>query len=232
MRLQKYLAECGIASRRKSQEIIEQGRVKVNEKVIVDKSFKVSNDDIVTFDGKRLIIADKVYIVLNKPAGYICEHNDKFKRHSVYDLVKLNNVRLFSIGRLDYNSSGLLILTNDGDFANKVMHPSGNIIKVYSVESLESIPEILIKSFKKGILIDNIKYKAVEVTRITSNKLCISLHEGKKREIREVFKHFKINIKSLQRISIGNLSIDNLKIEEGNYKIFSRDELSDLIGLK
>ena len=230
MRLQKYLASCGIASRRKSEEIIKQARVRINGNIIKEMGYKVKSDDIVELDNKKLNFEGKVYIVLNKPINVICSHQDKWNRKTIYDIVNVYEHKLFSIGRLDYQSSGLIILTNDGDFANNIIHPSNDIIKEYFVESYSAPPVKLSRDFKNGIKIDSILYKAEDIRR-TNNKNCLRvfLKEGKKREIRLVYKKYSVKIKSLRRIAIGKMRLDELNIKEGEYKYFSLNEISKLI---
>jgi 23S rRNA pseudouridine2605 synthase len=223
LRLQKYLSLCGVASRRKSEELISQGEIKVNNVIITGMGYCVSPEDIVEYKKKIIKPLDKKYLILNKPAGYICSKSDPADRKTVYDIVK--DKSLFYIGRLDYDTSGILIMTNDGDFANSIAHPSNKILKRYLVESYDQMDPILIKSFKKGILIDNIIYKAENIEIISINKLKIDLYEGKKREIRMVYKKFKIKIKSLKRFAIGAMILDELNIKEGKYKSLTLDEI-------
>lgn len=229
IRLQKYLSLCGISSRRKSEEIINAGRVKVNGEKILNKGHRVFEGDIVELDGKQIKPEQKIYIVLNKPAGYLCSHLDKFGRKTIYDILKIKNFKLFSAGRLDYNSKGLLIISNDGDFINKITHPKFKIIKEYYVETKTSVPKKLCNEFTHGIVINNEKYKALSIKKLNDKLVSIKLQEGKKREIRNVFKFFKIQITSLTRVSIGNLKLENLMLKEGEYKFFSKEELSKLI---
>jgi len=137
MRLQKYLAECGVASRRKAEELISQGRVKVNGETVTQMGKKVSQNDVVEVDGKLVKMEKrKVYIALNKPVGYISSVKDQFGRKTVMDLVKDIKERIFPVGRLDYDTSGLLLLTNDGDFAYRLTHPKHEIKKVYEADLL------------------------------------------------------------------------------------------------
>ncbi len=229
VRLQKFLALSGISSRRKSEDIIIQGRVKVNGNIISERSFRVNENDIVEIDNKVIKPQNKTYLVLNKPENYLCTHSDKFGRKTIYDLIKLEDKRLFSLGRLDYNTSGLLILTNDGNFANKIVHPSFNIVKEYYVLTDCKIKNELIESFIKGVKINDINYKAINIEKKSDNLVIIKLNEGKKREIREVFKHFKIKVKELKRIAIGNLKLDDLNIKQGQYKLFSYEEIIEKI---
>lgn len=229
LRLQKYLSLCGIASRRKSEKIILDGRVKVNGSIIDTLGYKVGIDDKIELDNKKITPEEKIYLVLNKPKNIICSRNDKINRKTIYDIVDVNK-GLFSLGRLDKDSTGLIILTNDGDFANNVIHPSKNILKEYFVESYLKPDDILIENFKKGIKIDNILYKAENIKKTDNEKILkIILNEGKKREIRIVYEHFSIKIKVLRREAIGGLRLKDLDIKEGEYKIFSFNKIYNLI---
>ncbi len=224
VRLQKYLSICGVASRRKSEELIKSGLVKVNGETVVKMGFCVNKDDKVEYAGKILTPNDFVYIVLDKPEKVICSRADYSNRKTVYDIVK-DSRKIFSIGRLDYDSCGLLILTNDGDFANGIMHPSKGIVKTYRVTSFDSVGEDFIRSFKNGVKIEGISYKALDIVRISENELKIFLNEGKKREIREVYKKFGIKITELKRVAVGKLRLENLGLAPGKYKYFTKEEL-------
>lgn len=230
VRLQKVLAAGGVASRRKSEDIIKQGRVTVNDIVVTEMGTKVGPHDCVKVDGVVVSTDEKVYIVLNKPVNVLCTHSDPLNRKTVYDIIDYKKSRLFSLGRLDYKSCGLLVLTNDGDFANDVIHPSSNIIKEYLVKSKEDPSDTLIKSFTTGIVIDGIRYKAHKIQRTKyNNVLSIFLKEGKKREIREVYKKFNIHITMLKRVALGNLRLDTLHIKPGEHKIFSLRNIKSMI---
>jgi 23S rRNA pseudouridine2605 synthase len=222
------LSSCGIASRRKSEELIKLGNIKVNG-VTVDKMGYILNDgDIVEYDGKIIKPSEKKYVVFNKPTGYICTKKDDFGRKTIYDLIP-GSEDLFSVGRLDLFSSGILLLTNDGDFANEISHPSNEIIKSYVVESAEDPSEGMIKAFVRGIKIDDIIYKAQKIERLKHKFLKIFLHEGKNREIRNVYEKYEITIKRLERYSIGNMNLTDLKIKKGECKSFTLDEIKRMI---
>jgi 23S rRNA pseudouridine2605 synthase len=229
MRLQKYLSMCGVASRRKSEDLIKQGKVKVNDKIITEMGFDISEDDSVIFNGKIIKPSEFVYIVMNKPAKVLCSHADTKNRKKIYDLIREPHSKLFSLGRLDYYSAGIIIITNDGDFAQSIIHPSNNISKEYHVETTLDIPEKLIENFKKGIYIDSHIYKAVKINKISSRILTILLNEGKNREIRNVFDFFNIKIRMLERTAIGNLRLENLRIKEGEYIYLSLENIKKLI---
>jgi 23S rRNA pseudouridine2605 synthase len=229
IRLQRYLSLCGIASRRKSEELILDGKVTVNGKVVTEMGVKVGESDDVEVEGQKVVFEKKVYFILNKPLNVLCAHDDAFGRKTVYDLVKTNE-KLFSLGRLDYNSSGLIILTNDGLFAESVVHPRNEIIKEYLVESENPLSDKSVSLFLKGILIEGVSYKAHAVEKTGSNNILkIFLKEGKKREIRVVYKYFNTNIISIHRTAIGGLRLDRIKLKPGEYKEITLNELNDLI---
>lgn len=229
LRLQKYLSLCGIASRRKSEKIILDGRVKVNGSIINTLGYKVNINDNIELDDEKIIPEEKVYIVLNKPKNIICTHDDKSNRKTIYDIVNIKQT-VFSLGRLDKDSTGLIILTNDGDFANNIIHPAKQIFKEYYVESYFKPKDILIESFKKGIKIDNIFYKAENIKKTDNeNILRIFLKEGKKREIRIVYDYFSMKIKELNRAAIGGLKLKDLNIKVGEYKFLNYNKIYNLI---
>jgi 23S rRNA pseudouridine2605 synthase len=227
MRLQKYLSSCGIASRRKSEELILEGRVKLNGSVVVKMGCTVTDGDIVEYDGKIIKPLDKKYLVLYKPPGFVCSRDDELKRKTVYDLV--NDRSLFSIGRLDYNSSGLIILTNDGEFANSISHPSNEILKEYIVESYAEPPSIMIDDFIRGTYFENILYKADRIQKTGSRTLKVFLNEGKKREIRQVYRKYDVKIKSLMRVAIGKMNLKDLKLKKGEFVNLSLEKIKRMI---
>lgn len=231
MRLQKYLASCGVASRRKSEDLIAAGRVRVNGVVVRIPGTTVNSDDIICYDDKEVIPLNKKYLVLNKPAGYLCTKYDSYGRNTIYDLLNDELYNLFYVGRLDFQSSGLILLTNDGEFANNIIHPSKGVVKeYYVVADRKEIPESLLTSFREGVFVDGILYKALSIGYGASRKeVFIELNEGKKREIRMVFKNFKISLEILRRVRIGKMTLSELGISEGSYKLFSKDQLKGLI---
>lgn len=234
MRLQKYLSSAGVCSRRESEKYIEEGRVSINGKIAV-LGDKVSSLDEVIFDGKRLNLCNKKYIILNKPENVICSRKDERGRRTVFDLLNdedKNDTSLFHIGRLDYNSCGLIILTNDGDFANNIIHPSKSVVKGYMVTSSASfeVAKNIASSFTRGITVDGIFYKA-KLCKIQRDgkQMLIELKEGKKREIREVFKHFACKIMKLERVFIGKLRLADLHILPGEYVSMTYDEIYNAV---
>ena len=229
IRLQVYLAHAGVASRRASETIITSGRVTVNGEIVRELGTKVSPEDKITVDGKLIKLEEtKRYVLLHKPAGYVCSLKDEKDRDVAADLLKPHfSERLYNVGRLDMFSAGLIIFTNDGDFAAKVSHPSSEIEKEYIVETSVMISDDLPKQFLKGIRIEGVFYKAKEAELLTKRKLRVVLIEGKNREIRRVFEHFQIGIKSLTRVRIG--TIKNEELKPGEYRELSQAEITSLL---
>lgn len=232
IRLQKFLSDAGISSRRKSEEFIKSGLVKVNGKVVKEMGFKVEpGKNIVKFKDKRVEAKPEfIYIALNKPVGYVCTSR-KFKgERNILDLVKIEK-RLYPTGRLDKNSSGLLILTNDGDFAFKLTHPRYQKEKEYKViiKNQNLNPDMIIEKFKNGIDIgegDGI-VKAKKAEYLGDGKFRIILTQGKKRQIRRMFEKLGYQILKLKRIRIASLKLGNLKT--GEWRYLKEDEIRSLI---
>ena len=231
IRLQVYLSHAGIASRRAAEDIITQGRVSVNGVRITAQGSKVEENDIVLLDGKPVHLENrKLYIALNKPPGYICSSNDPQGRPLALDLLPSAKERLYSIGRLDFLSCGLIFFTNDGSFASRLGHPSSSLEKEYIVEATGIIPDTVIEAFNNGVTIEDVFYKAKTAEKIGRKTIKIILVEGKNREIRRVFSHFRLHPSLLRRIRIGNVLLDNLK--EGASRPFTDNELNDLVHTK
>jgi len=228
VRLQKFMAQCGVASRRKCEEIIQQGRVKVNGKTVNQLGFKIDPEkDIVEVDGERISLqSHKVYIMLNKPFGVISSAKDEKGRKTVVDLVKDKvNVRVFPVGRLDFDTTGLILLTNDGEFAYKVTHPKHDIEKTY-IALIKGIPsKEEIERFEKGLLIDGkmtapAKFKVLK--QINGNAIVeIKIHEGRNRQIRKMCDMIGHKVLKLKRIAIGKLQLGKLK--EGEFVFLDRE---------
>ena len=226
-RLQVFLAHAGVASRRAAEKLIAEGRITVNGRQIVSPGQKVLPTDLVCFDGRELKTENRqFYLVLNKPPLYICSSSDPQGRPLALDLLPPCSARLYNVGRLDYLSSGLIIFTNDGDFAAHLGHPSSNIEKEYLVESTVPIPDRAVEEFRQGISIDGILYRANRIERTGKKTLTVVLVEGKNREIRRVFSHFRLHPKSLKRIRIGPVCLENL--EEGESRPLTAKELNEL----
>lgn len=234
MRLQKYLAEAQVASRRKAEEIILQGRVKVNDETITELGIKIESDkDIVTVDGKRVQICEKmIYIMLNKPEGCVTTVKDQFNRKSVIDYVSDVKERVYPVGRLDYNTSGLLILTNDGDLTYKLTHPKHNIEKTYIADVDREPDSNDIERFKRGLIIDGRKTAPAEIEIIKKGRLTslkIKIHEGRNRQVRKMCAAINCNVVRLKRIAEGNIELG--KLEKGKYRYLTDEEIMYLKGL-
>ena len=225
VRLHVYLAHAGVASRRAAEKLIAEGRITVNDQQITTPGEKVLSADEVRVDGKAVKTESRLlYLVLNKPPLYITSSFDPQQRPLALDLLPPCPERLYSVGRLDYRSSGLIIFTNDGDFAARVAHPSAEIEKEYLVESSGPIPDKAVEEFSRGLVIEGVLYRAREIERTGRRSLRVVLVEGKNREIRRVFSHFHLHPEKLQRIRIGKVCIDSLK--EGESRPLTGEELS------
>ncbi len=231
IRLQKYLAHAGVASRRTAEEMIKQGRVAVNNIVVENMGFTVTNDDYITVDGKPVSIEEeKVYIVLNKPVGYVSTSKDQFGRPTVLDLVKDVGKRLYPVGRLDYDTSGLILLTNDGDFTYRLTHPKHEINKVYEAV-ISGFPEKSeIKSFESGLKIEDYqtspaKFLVLEKQGINT-LVRITIHEGKNRQVRKMCEAIGHKVLTLKRIQMGPIALDNLP--QGKWRHLSDKEIKML----
>lgn len=233
-RLQKYLANNGIASRRKCEELISQGRVKVNDKVVTELGTKIDlNQDIVKFDGKEVKpIKKMVYILLNKPIGYVTTADDQFGRDTVLDLVKVKE-RIVPVGRLDMYTSGALILTNDGDFVYKVTHPKHEIEKTYTVTVKGIVQNSEVEQLRKGVKIDDYITKPAKVkilktdTEKDISRLEITIHEGKNRQVRKMCEAVNRKVLALHRSKIGNIGVKD--IELGKWRYLQESEVQKLI---
>ena len=228
IRLHVFLAHAGVASRRAAEKLIAEGRVAVNGRTISAPGEKVLPTDEVCFDGKRVKIENRLeYLVLHKPPLYICSSHDPQGRQLALDLLPPADTtgrRLYNVGRLDYRSSGLIIFTNDGAFAARLGHPSSEIEKEYLVDSTVPIQDRMIEEFSRGVLIDGILYRARQIERTGKKSLRVVLIEGKNREIRRVFSHFRLHPEKLVRVRIGPVNLGSLK--EGESRPLSVEEIS------
>ena len=223
-RLQKYLAECGVASRRKCEELILQGKVKVNNQIVTELGVKVNLEkDIVKFEDKEIKPTSKmVYILLNKPIGYVTTADDQFGRDTVLDLVKVKE-RIVPVGRLDMYTSGALILTNDGDFVYKVTHPKHEIEKTYTVTVKGIIKNEEVELLRKGVKIDDYITKPAKVkilkTDIEKNisRLEIVIHEGKNRQVRKMCESVGRKVLALHRSKIGKIGVKDIELGKWTY---------------
>lgn len=240
MRLQVYLAHCGVASRRKCEEFVAEGRVRVNGVVATELSTKVDPDDkdlLVEFDNKKVVPEKKLrYVLLNKPKGYICASSNDRGDMLAVDLFKEQyKERLYNVGRLDKESEGLIIFTNDGEFAHKMSHPSSEVEKEYVVDTYDMLPMNLAQDFMRGVrILDNdtqkdVFYRCKSAKELDRRKFCVTLIEGKNKEIRRVFSHYKCAIKRLTRVRIGCVSIGEL--QTGQFRDLSSAEVGELLAI-
>lgn len=235
MRLNKFLSNSGVASRRKSDELISQGKVFVNGKVVSELGLQINEKkDKVTVEGKQIKLPSSfVYIKLNKPKGYACTTADEKGRKTIYELIDTDE-RLFSIGRLDYDTEGLILLTNDGDFANKVAHPKYAIEKEYRVTIEGQIKESELAVLRKGVVVDGERMPSAKVEFLSEDdkftKLSVVIDEGQNRQIRRMFEAIGKSIRLLKRVRIGQVRLGGLK--RGDYRDLTEDELNSLVGIK
>ena len=224
-RLQKYLAECGIASRRKCEELIEEGKVKVNGEVIKKLGTKINpKSDRVEYNGKEVENNTKeyTYILLNKPIDYVTTVKDQFNRKTVLDLVNVDK-RLVPVGRLDMYTSGAIILTDDGNFVYKVTHPKHEISKTYNVTVVGIVNKEEVEKLRNGVDIGGFITSRAEVKILkideekNTTRLQIKIHEGKNRQIRKMCEAINKKVISLHRSKIGEISVKDLKIGEWRY---------------
>lgn len=227
IRLNKYIASSGVCSRRKADDIIKEKRVTINGEIVVDLSSQVDeNKDTVLVDGKKITLENKkVYLMLNKPVGYVTTNSEQFGRKSTSELIH-ESVRVFPIGRLDMDSEGLLLFTNDGDFSNKLMHPSKKIKKTYIVKLNRKITDDKIELLKNGVDIVGYITKEAQVEKIASNVIQIAIFEGKNRQIRRMCEAVGLRVIKLKRIKIGNIELGNLPI--GKYRYLNQNELKEV----
>ena len=225
MRVQKYLAHAGICSRRKAEEHILNGLVKVNRIIVTELGTKIDLEkDKVSFNNQPVILkqdAPKIYIALNKPVGYVSScsrQNSKI----VLDLIDIDE-RVYPVGRLDKESKGLLLLTNDGDLHNKLSHPSFNHEKEYIVTTVYPISETGLENMAQGIVIDNVITRKAKVKRLSKNKFNIVLKQGKNRQIRKMVGKIGNKVDTLQRVRIANIKLENL--EEGKWRYLALKEI-------
>lgn len=225
IRLQKYMAECGVASRRKAEEYILDGKVQVNGKIVTELGTKINpNKDVVYFNNRKIENEGKnIYILLNKPIGYVTTTKDQFNRETVLDLIKNVKGRVVPVGRLDMYTSGALILTNDGNFTYKITHPSHEINKTYIATIRGIITEEEVNKLKNGVKIDDYTTRPAKVkimkTDIEKNisRIEITIHEGKNRQIRKMCEAIGRNVMALHRTKIGDINVKDLKIGEWRY---------------
>lgn len=231
MRLQKYLASCGVASRRKCEEYILDGKVSVNGEVVRTLGTKVEENDLVTFNDKPIQLEDQfVYYMLNKPVGYVTSMQDEKQRPIVIDLLKESQYRVYPIGRLDYNTSGLLLLTNDGELTYRLTHPKHEVKKCYEVKVKGILTKEAQNQLKNGVLLDGRQtapagLKIVQLGE-KSTRFHLTIHEGRNRQVRRMCEAVGYIVLSLKRISIGKLTLGHLAL--GDYRLLTKEEIQYL----
>jgi len=232
IRLNKYLALAGVASRREADRMISEGRVSVNGEMIEALGSQVNTEkDRVEVDGKRVKrLKSDIYLMLNKPPGYLVTAKDPFQRPTIMDLLPSVKERIFPVGRLDFDSEGLVLLTNDGDLAYRLMHPSYQVIKEYRLW-IKPIPDrSTLAALEKGISLDGKKTARAKfrilTTTVKGTLLMAKLHEGRKRELRRMFEYKGFRVLALKRVKLGSLDLGPLK--KGEWRYLTREEIARL----
>ena len=232
IRLQKYLAEAGVASRRVGEDIIRSGRVAVNGETVQELGTKVETGrDRVTVDGKPVKTKRKIYLALNKPTGLVCSKNDELGRATIYDLLPKEWGHLHSVGRLDFNSEGLIFLTNDGEFSLRLTHPRYGVHKKYVATVQGRVEQQMLQLFEHGIWYQGEKFKAERTRLISASQsqsvVELDLAEGKYREVRRLFESQGYTVKRLQRIQIGKIKLGELR--PGKWRTLTEPEIKSLL---
>lgn len=234
-RLQKVIAASGYTSRRKAEDLILAGKVEVNGKTVTQLGTKVRSGDIITVEGKAIVGENKVYYVFYKPKGCICSLSDEFDRPLVIDYFKDVKERIYPVGRLDFDTTGVLLMTNDGAFANMIMHPRSHLEKIYEVTIKGLITGDVLNRLEKGIYLEGVKTLPCKI-RVTrkdmehkSTMLRIKLVEGKNRQVKKMFESEGFPVKRLHRLSIGGIHVKDMR--PGTYRILKPQEVKELKAL-
>lgn len=231
MRLNKYIATAGVCSRRKADELISNGNVKINGAVMREMGYNVEEGDRVEVNGKPIFAEEKkIYVAVNKPLGYITSMDDDKDRATVAELVSDIPERLFPVGRLDYNTTGLLIMTNDGQLTYALTHPKHEVYKTYVATVAGVISDVRLAKLRRGVDIGGFITSPAKVRVIKQNKRStvveISIREGKNRQVRKMFKAVGNNVQALERVAIGDIKLGRLM--EGHYRKLTREEVEYL----
>lgn len=232
IRLNKYLALAGVASRREADRMISEGRVSVNGETVATLGARVDGDeDRIEVDGKSVRrTKSAVYLMLNKPPGYLVTVKDPLQRPTIMSLLPKIKSRVFPVGRLDFDSEGLVLLTNDGDLAYRLMHPSFEVVKEYRVRITPKPDISTLAKLERGIMIDGKKTAPAKfrilATTVKGTLVLARLHEGRKRELRRMFEYKRFKVHALKRIKLGSLHLGNLK--KGEWRYLSREEITRL----
>lgn len=232
MRINKYIGESGFCSRRKADELIDQGRVSVNGKKVFEKGTQVTENDLVTIDGREISLDEKFYLLLNKPVGYISSNYDPHNKKDLNSLVKINK-RFFCAGRLDKDSHGLMLLTNDGDLVEKISHPRNKLEKTYLVKVSRKLSEREKRAFEKGLDIGRGEVTGrsyLDLLKEEDLLYQVKISQGYNRQIRRMFGVFGVKVMDLERVKIGELSLGTL--EDGAYRSLNSKEMKYLESLR
>ena len=211
IRLNKYLASCGVGSRRACDELIQSGRVEVNGQPCVNMGTRIGHGDHVKVDGKRVSPNQVSVLAFHKPRGFVCTREDELGRETIYDLLPPSLRSLHHVGRLDRDSEGLLILTNDGDLSQRLMHPSKSVEKEYLVTANQAFENVHLDQFLEGIYADGVKLKAKAIERLSPRRISVILDHGAKRQIRVMFDALGYQVTKLLRVRIGSLWLGELE---------------------
>lgn len=232
MRINKYIAHSGVVSRRKADELIKQGKVKVNDTIILEPGLEINKGDIIKVNNEIISLEEKkIYILMNKPSKYLCSSSDDRGRKTVIDLLKPHyGERLYTVGRLDYETEGLLLITNDGEIANKLIHPSSDIKKTYYVELNNSLTSKALINLEKGVTIDGYRTRPAILKKVgqgtSTNKCLITISEGRNRQVRKMFETQRLKVTYLKRLTIGELKLGDMPV--GTFRELNKKELKYL----
>ncbi len=234
MRLEKYISEAGIASRRKSKEIIANGEIKVNGEVVKEPGYHVSKDDIVSYENKKVIKNEYVYFLMNKPKGVVTTVSDEKGRKTIIDLLRPEDkqAHIYPVGRLDYDTSGLILLTNDGELTYILTRPEYDVPKTYLVTVTGFVKKEELKPLERGVQLEGYKAKPVYAKikskdfKNRTTQIEITLTEGKKHQVKEMVKHIGYEVKSLVRIKLGDLTLEG--VTKGDYRALKINEIKRL----
>jgi 23S rRNA pseudouridine2605 synthase len=233
IRLQKFLADAGLASRRAAEQFILDGRVEVNGRVVRQLGTKVDPlHDKIRVDGQPVRTKRKLYVALNKPRGCVCSRKDEFERPTIYELLPKEWNNLYSVGRLDYDTEGLIFLTNDGQFALRLTHPRYEVSKKYVATVEGRVEAQMLEQFVRGVFYEGEKLKAKKAHLVSATKSVsvaeLELTEGKNREVRRLFESQGATVKRLQRVQIGKIKLGELK--PGKWRALTEPEINSLLG--
>jgi 23S rRNA pseudouridine2605 synthase len=230
IRLQKFLAQAGVASRRASEELIVGGRVSINGRLATELGVRVQPSDDVRVDGRRIRPAASQWYALHKPRGYMSTRSDPQGRRTIYDLVPPPMRRLFYVGRLDFDSEGLVLLTNDGDTAHRLLHPRYGIDREYDVELEEQVDDGALEQLRRGVQLDDGRARAHTVRRKGGRRVVLTLREGRRREVRRMFAELGYEVVRLRRVRYGPIRLGDLPL--GEWRALDARELEALRRVK